>query len=90
MHYRSHDQVGLHPGGFTSRGGVCIGGGVCIQGCLSRPPNWILRNTVNKWAVHILLECILVLCFNILPSILIWGGKFSLILSAGFSISLNM
>ena len=29
-------------------------------GGLGRPPNQILRDTVNKWAVRNLLECILV------------------------------
>ena len=50
-------QGGLHPGG------------VCIQGDLHRGGSWtaslpeiheILWDTVNKWAVRILLECILV------------------------------
>ena len=48
---------GLHPGGM----GVCIlGEGGLNPGGWSRPPaNWILQDTVNKWVVHILLECIL-------------------------------
>ena len=33
--------------------------GVCMQG-VGRPPYWMLRDTVNERAVHILLECILV------------------------------
>ena len=50
----------LHPGG-----GVCIqGGGVCIQGGWEDPYG-ILRDTVNKRVVRILLDCILVLSFNL-------------------------
>ena len=46
MHHRSHDQ------------GVYIGGGI-----RQTPPkiHGILRDTVNKWEVLILLECIVVL-----------------------------
>ena len=47
--------------------GVCLGGGLPPGGQglhpgggLGRPP-WILRDTVKEQAVHILLECILVL-----------------------------
>ena len=75
MHYRSHDwgvclQGGLHPGkgglhprgrGSASRGeGSASGRGV---GQTSPPSeiHGILRNTVNKRAIRILLECILVL-----------------------------
>ena len=56
---------GLPPGGSASRGrgsasrGVCLQGGVCIQGVWADPPK-ALRDTVNKRAVRILLECILV------------------------------
>ena len=42
-------EGGLHAGGSAS-------GWVCIQG----DPHWILWDTVNKWAVCIILECILV------------------------------
>ena len=50
MHHRSHDQGGLHLGRSASRG-------------VGRPPevHGILQDTVNKRAVRILLECILVL-----------------------------
>ena len=60
---------GLHPGeGSESKGGVCIQGslhpgveGVCIQGGgVGQTPSRELQNTVNKRAVRILLECILV------------------------------
>ena len=57
---------GLHPGGSASRGGlhpggVCIQGGlhpgeVCIGGRGGADPLLAVRDTVNKWAVHILLE----------------------------------
>ena len=61
---------GVYIGGSCIREGVCIGewiciqeglhsGGVCMQG-VGRPPYWMLRDTVNERAVHILLECILV------------------------------
>ena len=47
-------------GGMLGRGhawqGACVAG-VCIA---CPPPCQILRYTVNEWAVHILLECILV------------------------------
>ena len=50
---------GLHPRGFCIQG-VSASRGTCIQG-LGRPPlHGALRNTFNKWAVCILLECILV------------------------------
>ena len=54
-------QRDLHPGGSASRGSASGGGGaasgwVCIQG----DPHWILWDTVNKWAVCSLLECILI------------------------------
>ena len=58
---------GLHPGGGSASWGVCIQRrsasrrGVCICGvCIQRVdrhPHWILRDTVNKRAVHILLLC---------------------------------
>ena len=48
-------EGGLHPAGCLHPGEVCIGGG------LGRPPNQILRDTVNEREVHILLECILVI-----------------------------
>ena len=54
---------GLHPRGSASRRGVCIPGGLPSLG-LDRPPlpekHGILRDTVNKRTVCILLECILV------------------------------
>ena len=51
MHHRSHDQEGL-PGGRSASSG----------GWADPPPqiHGILRDTVNKRAVHSLLECILV------------------------------
>ena len=41
---------------------VCMVGGMCGRGaCMAHMPTLqILRDTVNKWAVRILLECILV------------------------------
>ena len=57
-------------GGSTSRGvciqGVYLGG----EGKLGRPPeiHEILRDTVNRRAVRILLECFLVLNKNTFPS----------------------
>ena len=69
MHHRSHDQGGLLPGGSASREGSASRGWMCIQGGSASggvgqtcpPANRILQDTVNKWAVRILLECILVL-----------------------------
>ena len=49
---RLHRGVDLHPGGSAFRRGLHAGVG--------RPPYWMLRDTVNERAVHILLECILV------------------------------
>ena len=52
MHHRSHDQVG-----------ICHQGGLHRGRGLGRPPpqlHGILRDTVNKRAVRILLECFLV------------------------------
>ena len=57
---------GLHPWGVCLQGGVCIrgalhpGGGGLHPGRLDRPPLRALQDTVNKRAVCILLECILV------------------------------
>ena len=53
----------VHKGGFAS-GGICIQGGLhpgdlYPRGLGRPPPQQILRDTVNKRAVHILLECIL-------------------------------
>ena len=51
-------------GGICIREGVCLQEGVCIQGGLpwvrGDPPR-ILQDMVNKLAIRILLECILVL-----------------------------
>ena len=44
---------GLPPGGLPLGWEVCIGGGAASRG------GGILRDTVNKWAVRILLQCIL-------------------------------
>ena len=74
-------QEGLHPGWVYFQG-VCIQWRVCIQGVgrLSPEIQGILRDTVNKRAVHILLECILVSWFNLidcggyLNSILVLNG----------------
>ena len=63
----SHSVHGgcLHPGGLHPGGGICIQG----QG-VGRPlPYWILRDTVNERAVHILLEYILVLSVSISVSV---------------------
>ena len=60
MHHRSHDVRGLHPVG------VCIRVGLLSRGHVTDPPSprqlheHLLRDTVNKRAVRILLECILV------------------------------
>ena len=57
---------GVHGRGHAMAGGVCGGGnawqgGVHGRGHASHTPPWqILRDTVNEWAVRILLECILV------------------------------
>ena len=71
MHHRSHDQGGstsgglhrggLHPGGGLPPGRVCRG-----VGRPSPEIYGILRDTVNKRAVCILLECILVkICLHV-------------------------
>ena len=44
--------LGLHKGGLHSGGSTLVG--------LGRPPSRALQDKVNKWAVCILLECILV------------------------------
>ena len=47
--------------------GACMVGGACVAGGVHgmHAPWHILQDTVNEWAVHILLECILVLHFVI-------------------------
>ena len=72
MHHwsQSHDQGGLHPGGICIQGGRCLhpgGGSASTVGGLhlggvgkTPPPPRALQDTVNKRAVRILLECILV------------------------------
>ena len=47
-------------GGAYMAGGACVTGGVCGRGGVCMPQQ-ILRDMVNERAVHILLECILVL-----------------------------
>ena len=65
--FRSHDQGVCLQGEGSGSGGFCIQGGSGSSGGLhggGKTPSWILRDTVNEWAVRILLECILVLfCF---------------------------
>ena len=66
----------LHLSVILFRGvGVCIQGDLHLEGGLrrggGRPPNRILRDTVNERAVRILLECILVYFLSLLPSIVI-------------------
>ena len=61
---------GLHPGGSASIAGVCIQAGLHPGGGLhlgegGADPHWILRDTVNERVVRILLECILVVEFNV-------------------------
>ena len=65
MNQWSYDQEGLHPGGLSpgavgggsaSSGRLPLGGGVFIKADPAPHP----RDTVNRWAVHIL-ECILCL-----------------------------
>ena len=72
----SASMVGLNPGGWwvcikeeegsaSLRGGVHLGslhpwGSAFGGGGVGRPPHRILQDTVNEWAVHILLEFILV------------------------------
>ena len=51
-------QEGFLPGGLPPGGKSASGGGVCFGG--ADPPR-PLRDTVNKRAVRILLECILVI-----------------------------
>ena len=75
MHHRSHDwgiciQEGLHPGGLHPAGGIRgslhpAGGGGVQTSHIGRPG--ILQDMVNKRAVRILLECILVLMDFITP-----------------------
>ena len=70
---------------FTSvRHSFCLRGRVCIQECGQTPPpneiHGILKDTVNKWAVRILLECILVLYYIILHYIIIVWFLFNSIL----------
>ena len=49
------------PGGVPAHGGSAPRGGACSQGVpAGAPPRWLLL-----WAVHILLECILVLITSI-------------------------
>ena len=62
-------QVSVCPWGGIMYGrgrawqGVFVAGGVCVAGgmhCMhTPPPRQILQDTVNEWAVRILLECIL-------------------------------
>ena len=66
---------GMHGGGFAhGGGGACMAGDMCGRGCAWQgdmhgrgacmacvAPQKILWDTVNERAVHILLECILVL-----------------------------
>ena len=52
----------IHPGGSASRE-------VCIQGVgQTPPPHFVLWETVNEWAVRILLECILVCIRFLVPT----------------------
>ena len=63
MHHRSHDQGGLHLRGGRHRGRVCIQGGVGQTQPHPTPHpeiHGIQWDTVNKWRLRILLECILV------------------------------
>ena len=55
---------GVRGGGWRC-GGVHGGQRACVQGGVHgmHAPWHILQDTVNEWAVHILLECILVLHF---------------------------
>ena len=66
----STSRSGLPPGGLPLGWELCIGGGRSASGGglhsgeVGRTPpppeiHGILRDTVNKWAVRILLECIL-------------------------------
>ena len=55
----SASRQGLHPGGSASAGGVCLGGESASSG-VGQTPHRILWDMVNKQAVCILLECILV------------------------------
>ena len=60
----------MSPRGSVSRGVLHLGGGVLHRGSWADPPpkiHGILRDTVNKRAVRILLECILVQWY-LLPS----------------------
>ena len=73
IHHRSHDQGGLHLGGLPPWG-ICIQeGGLIPRGSASRGvgqtplPQRHMRlwDMANKWAVCILLECILVFKVNV-------------------------
>ena len=61
MHLKPHEQGGLPSGGWRGAqppGGICPPGmGICLPGVCLDPP----QDTVNWQAVHILLECILVI-----------------------------
>ena len=63
MHCRGHAWQGGMCGrghewqGGMSGGGTCMAGGAWWGACM---PQQILWDTVNEWAIHILLECILV------------------------------
>ena len=75
MHHRSHDQGGVY------RGGCCVhpgGAGVCIQGEVGRPHSLkALRDMVNKRAVRILLQCILVVDTCADSDTDSWGGCYN-------------
>ena len=68
-------------GGMRGRGHVWWGGmhsrGVCVHGgghAWRGERAWqILRDTVNKRAVRILLECILIVCFFFIVVIVAWA-----------------
>ena len=64
-----HGKGGVCMAGGYAWQGACMAGGVCGRGSMhgsgghawhACPPQQILRDMVNEWAVHILLECILV------------------------------
>ena len=62
MRDKEHAWMGACMAGGMHGRGVCMVGGMCVRGaCMAHMPTLqILRDTVNKWAVRILLECILV------------------------------
>ena len=66
MYHNSQDWGDLPRGVSASRGESASRRGVCIQGGIGQTTphdiHGILRDTVNKQAVRILLECILLLC----------------------------